>query len=163
MFNPYVDVIGYYYPLIGCHAIGVSYEDLVHDSGDAIPSQEVLEPLILELQKLQVWEKIKSLRDSRKAGGVQVAGNWFHSDELSRTQQLGLVIMGESLPPIQWKTMGGNFVIMTPTLALGIFQAVATHDTNTFANAEIHRAAMQASSDPFAYDYTTGWPPIYGE
>jgi hypothetical protein len=163
MFNPYVDVIGHYYPLVQCHATGTAYADIIHDGGEAIPSQEVLEPLILNLKRLQVWEKIKSLRESRKAGGVQVAGNWFHSDEPSRVQQLGLVMMGSNLPPLQWKTLSGSFVTMTPTLALGIFQAVATHDTNTFAKAEQHRAAVNASSDPLNYDYTTGWPVIYGE
>jgi hypothetical protein len=110
------------------------------------------------------WEAIKSLRDRRKAGGVLVSGSWFHSDDASRIQQLGLVLMGAGIPAdLQWKTMTGDFVTMTPALAQQIFTAVATLDQGTFACAEQHRQALLEAANPGAYDFSTGWPPIFGE
>ncbi|UUZ75545.1 DUF4376 domain-containing protein [Polaromonas sp. P1(28)-13] len=114
--------------------------------------------------KAQQWARIKALRDARKVGGVQVGDKWFHSDEASRIQQIGLVMMGANLPAdLQWKTMDGSFVTMTQTLAMQIFGAAAASDQATFGKAEQHRTAMEASSDPEAYDFTPGWPAIYGE
>lgn len=109
------------------------------------------------------WERIKQERDRRKASGVNVGGYWFHSDDPSRIQQLGLVMMGANVPAVPWKTMSGEFVTMSPTLARQIFMAVAAADQAIFGIAEQHKAAMRASEDPAAYDYLTGWPPVYGE
>lgn len=113
--------------------------------------------------KAAKWEQIKAERDRRKAGGVKVGDKWFHSDADSRIQQLGLVMFGVNVPPIQWKTMDGSFVEMSQTLANQIFQAIAAADQAIFAVAEQHRAAMEASSDPENYDFSGGWPAIYGE
>ena len=110
------------------------------------------------------WERIKTYRDQRKASGVLVGSNWFHSDDSSRIQQLGLTIMGANMPPgIMWKTMSGSFVQMTPMLAAQIFQATAANDQAVFSVAEGHRIAMEASQNPEAYDFMTGWPPVFGE
>lgn len=114
--------------------------------------------------KAEMWRKIQIERDRRKSGGVQVGGNWFHSDDTSRIQQLGLVMFGANMPNnIMWKTMSGSFVLMTPTLAQQIFTAVAASDMVIFAKAEEHKANMNASPDPTSYNYLTGWPLIYGE
>lgn len=114
--------------------------------------------------KIAVWSKIKAERDSRKAGGVKVGAKWFHSDDASRIQQMGLVMMGASIPAnLQWKTMDGSFIAMTQTLASQVFQTVAAGDQAIFAVAEGHRVAMEASADPASYDYSGGWPKIYGE
>lgn len=111
-----------------------------------------------------MWIKIKSERDRRKAGGVKVGDKWFHSDDGSRIQQMGLVMIGASIPAnLQWKTMDGTFITMTQTLASQVFQAVAASDQAIFGVAEAHRVAMEASADPAAYDYLTGWPAIFGE
>jgi len=112
----------------------------------------------------QVWEAIKAERDRRKAGGVKVGEKWFHSDDGSRIQQMGLVMMGANLPAgLQWKTMDGSFITMTPALAQQVFTAQAASDQTIFAAAETHRVAMEASADPATYDYSTGWPKIFGE
>lgn len=118
----------------------------------------------LEQVKARVWEAIKAERDRRKAGGVKVGAKWFHSDDGSRIQQMGLVMMGASIPAnLKWKTMDGTFITMTQTLASQVFQAVAASDQAVFTAAETHRVAMEASADPAAYDYSTGWPKVYGE
>ncbi len=114
--------------------------------------------------RAQVWGRIKAERDSRKAGGVKVGAKWFHSDDASRIQQLALVMMGAGLPAgLQWKTMDGTFITMTPALAQQVFTGQAASDQTIFAVAEGHRVAMEASADPATYDYSTGWPKIFGE
>ena len=114
---------------------------------------------------LRVWGLIKAKRDQRKSeGGVKVGTKWFHSDDASRIQQIGLVMMGASIPAnTQWKTMDGSFVTMTQTLAGQIFQASAANDMAIFAAAETHKAAMEASADPASYDFSQGWPKAFGE
>lgn len=119
------------------------------------------------------WEKIKAERSRREAGGVKVqtgidAANapvykWFHSDTDSRIKMLGLKIYGVSVPSVQWKTMTGEFVPMTQDIANNIFQAVAAADQAIFAKAEEHKAAMLASADPAGYNFSAGWPLIFGE
>jgi hypothetical protein len=112
----------------------------------------------------QIWPQIKAERDRRKSLGVLADGNWFHSDADSRIQQLGLVLMGSTMPAgIQWKTMAGSFVEMTPALASQIFAATAALDQANFAAAEVHRAAMEASPAPADYDFSGGWPAAFEE
>lgn len=115
--------------------------------------------------KSRKWDTIKAERDRRKSqGGVKVGTKWFHSDDASRIQQIGLVMMGASIPSnLEWKTMDGSFVTMTQTLAGQIFQASAANDMTIFAAAEAHRVAMEASADPASYDFSTGWPKAFGE
>lgn len=109
----------------------------------------------------QVEASIKAERDKRKSGGTLVAGKWFHSDNDSRIQQLGLVMMGASVPVVQWKTMDGTFVIMTQAIAASIFQATAALDMAIFAKAEEHLAAAKLAADPATYDFSAGWPATY--
>lgn len=113
------------------------------------------------------WDAIKAERDRRKAGGAKVlvggVDKWFHTDADSRIQQIGLVMMGVNVPQVPWKTMDGSFVTMTQAIAGDIFLAVAALDQSVFAKAEQHKAAMEASPDPAAYNHATDWPLTYGE
>ena len=107
---------------------------------------------------------IKAFRDRKKYGGVNVDGFWFHQDDASRIQQVGLVMQGNDMDKgLQWKTMQGRFVDMTPQLANKVFVAVSQHDINVFNVAEEHIRNMKQSSDPLNYDYSTGWPRTYTE
>lgn len=113
------------------------------------------------------WEDIKTLRDRlQDEGGYKVdvdgAGTfkWFHSDVKSRTQQIGLVMMGASVPAVQWKTMDGSFVTMTQALASAVFNAAAQQDMSLFAHAEQLRAQVEAG-DPAAVDIEAGWPETF--
>jgi hypothetical protein len=117
----------------------------------------------LSTRQESAWERIKTERDRRtQQAGYQVNGHWFHSDTFSRTQQLGLVIMGPNMPPgVQWKTMTGEMVTMTPALAGQIFAAAAASDIAIYTAAETHRAAMLASADPDTYNFSGGWPPTF--
>lgn len=115
-----------------------------------------------------VWEQIKAVRDQRKGGGVKVkvggVDKWFRSDDASRIQQMALVMMGANIPAnLQWKTLDGSFVTMTQAVAQSVFAAAAASDQAIFAVAEGHRAALAACEDPAVYDYSTGWPAVFGE
>jgi hypothetical protein len=112
-----------------------------------------------------MWERIKAERDRRKEiGGYPAVGKWFHSDVYSRTQILALAQLGANLPAdVQWKTMDGTFLLLTPTIVGQMFQAAIAQDNATFKAAEVHRVAMEASADPASYDFSTGWPAVFGE
>jgi hypothetical protein len=132
----------------------------VSDNDEAVQAIIDAYDPIPELQNA-MWLKIQAVRDAKKNEGVTVGVDKFHSDEASRIQQLGLVMMGASIPAnLQWKTMGGSFVTMTQTLAMQIFGATAASDTTIFANAETHKAAMKSITDWTqieGYDYSGGW------
>lgn len=162
----YIETIQRFYPgrEVRAYGDGSDYDAIQSLDGLPLPTQAELDPLKLSLCREHKWAEIKTERDRRKFNGVKVAGAWYHSDDTSRIQQIGLVMMGASMPPgIMWKTMTDNFVQMTPTLAMQIFQSVAAQDMAIFARAEQHRAAMMASPNPSTYDYSTGWPVTFGE
>lgn len=122
----------------------------------------------LPLRQASVWERIKARRDalSDKGGYLVTVGGvskWFHSDAKSKTQQLGLLIAGANVPAVQWKTMDGTFVTMSQAWAGAIFAAAAAQDIAIFAAAEAHKSAMEAAANPAAYDFSGGWPAVYGD
>jgi hypothetical protein len=122
-------------------------------------------PVSARRAKDEILESIKAERDRlMETGGFSVGGKWYHSDVFSRTQQMGLVMLGANIPAgTQWKTMDGSFVAMTPTLASQILAAGAANDIAIFQASERHLGAVAASKKPDAYDYSTGWPTAYGE
>jgi hypothetical protein len=162
----YIEAISALTPNIDVSSLGdgSDYDSLVWQGGNPLPSKADLDLLVIEKIKVRQWKVIQEIRDAKKDGGVKVGNNWFHSDPTSRIQQLGLVMFGANLPPgIMWKTLSGNFVVMTPTLAQQIFMAVAMSDQQIFAVAEQKKAAMLASADPLNYNQDAGWPAVYGE
>lgn len=160
----YMDVLGLEYPEVHAHALGdgSDYESIiVGPGGDPLPPKADLDSRKDYWTRVWCWMAIKAERDARKANGVLVGAHWMHSDDSSRIQQLALVMFGANLPPIQWKCLGGEFVTMTPTFASQIFQASAASDVAIFTVAETHKAHMNASANPIAYDFSTGWPATY--
>lgn len=117
--------------------------------------------------KAEVWAAIKAKRDLLSdTGGYKVTvdgvDRWFHSDPKSKGQQMGLVLASAAaagVPP--WKTMDGTKVAMSQALASQIFQAAMAMEGAIFQAAETHRAAMEASADPSAYDFSGGWPAVF--
>lgn len=110
-----------------------------------------------------IWEQIKATRDRKtQHGGYKVGTDWYHSDTFSRTQQIGLTIMGAAMPAgLMWKTMSGVFVEMTPTLAQQIFAAAGAQDAALFGHAEQLKAQVEAATDPTTVDINTGWPETF--
>lgn len=128
---------------------------------ESVPASAPPEPI----SAAEVVANIKAERDRRtQSGGYKVGANWFHSDTFSRTQQMGLVMLGAALPAgIEWKTLDGTKVKMTQALAQQIFAAAAASDIAVFAAAELHIAAVLSSPAPSTYDFSGGWPPVFGE
>lgn len=122
-------------------------------------------PVVPVLSVQDMDRRIEQARDGRKSGGVQVdvlgTPYWFHSDDASRIQYLGIINFPGELPDIQWKTMSGDFISMTKELAQAILIANLSNDNAIFTVGEMHRAAMAQSADPAAYDFSAGWPAQY--
>jgi len=128
---------------------------------DELPQEQAAQNLARAREA--AWEAIKVERDRRADLGVKVGPHWFHSDQKSRTQQLGLVLLGANIPAgLQWKTLTLTpppvFVPMTQQLAKAIVSATAASDTTIFTAAEVHRIAVESSTAPQNYDFSTGWP-----
>lgn len=126
----------------------------------------------------QVWAGVKVKRDTIKEAGVKVGDKWFHSDDSSRIQFIGLKdqardVIAAGLPDstrlqklgqdLLWKTMDGSFVSLSVKHVFDIVAAIGDLDAYAFAAAETHRAAIVASSDPADYDFSTGWPKVYAD
>lgn len=127
------------------------------------------------------WEAIKSERDTRiTCSGVLVDGVWYHSDLQFRsviTQACRLfaideapddnpvkIAISQQLSEVRgkpWKTMSNTFVTPTHLLAIKIDAAHAVLTQGCHYQAEIHKAAMEASAYPSAYDFSTGWPATF--
>ena len=104
---------------------------------------------------------IRAERDRRKFGGVFVSGKWIHTDTYSRTQWMGMVMMGASVPAIEWTTMDNTSITTSQALAGAVFQATATLDSTLFAFAKSLIDTVNASSDPDGVDIATGWPATF--
>ncbi len=126
-------------------------------------------PIPLATIQAQLVAQIHAHRDSLwNTGGYKVTvdgvDKWFHSDTFSRTQQLGLIVMGANIPAgLQWKTMDGSFVTMTPTLAQQILGAGGASDVALMTACETLTATMLAAPDPKTVDLIQGWPKVFGE
>jgi hypothetical protein len=97
------------------------------------------------------WNKVKQQRDElTENGGCLHSGYWFHTDTKSKQQQMALAMLGQDLPAgIQWKTMDGSFVEMTPALAQSLFVAQVGREQLLFFIAE------QVKNTPFV---DVAWP-----
>jgi hypothetical protein len=109
----------------------------------------------------QVVIAIKAERDRRKLNGVKVGAQWIHSDTYSRTQWLGMVIMGASVPAIEWTTMDGSTVTTSQALAGQVFNGTAMLDSTLFSHASALIAQVEAAPDPATVDITAGWPATF--
>ena len=116
-----------------------------------------------EVIKARVWEEIKKYRDNLvENGGCKVGAHWYHSDVISRTRYIGLMMLGASIPAgLEWKTMENGYVPITQTWVQQVFGALFAQDGALMDAGKTHRAAMEASNDPANYDYKIGWPETY--
>lgn len=131
--------------------------------------------------RLEKWTKVKELRDRRILdSGVFVDGNWFFSDEPFRNviAQACRIFPLDTLPdddPIKaaladklaelrgvpWKTIDGQFVAPSLTLAIHIDVAHALLTKNCHFNGERLRAYIDAAPDPALVEIHGGWPIAY--
>lgn len=104
---------------------------------------------------------IRAERDRRKFNGVLVSGKWIHTDTYSRTQWMGMVMMGASIPTIEWTTMDDTAITTSQALAGQVFNATATLDATLFNYARTLMASVDASSMPDSVDIVIGWPATF--
>lgn len=138
----------------------------------------------LAVRRESIANQIRSLRDSKKEGGIKIVIGeqdfWFHSDQDSRIQFLGLknlaydakaegatadtilTTLGQNLV---WKTMAGTWVPVTVKLAYDLVKGISELDATLFAVAEGFINAVYASDTPETAvpDYATNpsWPEAY--
>lgn len=117
-----------------------------------------------------IWELIKAKRTKVNAGGIFVAGEWYHTDAetLAQYSIMYAAIAVNSLPENyvfspKWKTMQKNFRPMTVRLLRGIVNIGMLVAAANFTNAERHRYLLLTSDNPSQYDYSTGWTKVYHE
>lgn len=142
-----------------------SYVDLLPDGCVLITDEEadaIRRPNVDEIRDRK-WQEIKAKRDDLVLnGGFRVDDKWYHSDEKSRIQQLGLLHLGVNIPDaLYWKTMDSSFILMTAVLINRIFAAAIQSDTMLHKIAEEHRAALNSSEDSWNYDFSGRWPTLF--
>lgn len=119
----------------------------------------------LERIREEVWEKIKARRTESIDTGVYHPRlqKWFHTDaEAQRNYSLlGHAISSALYKPKRWKTMDGTFIEMTREVFQDIIALALGKADEDYKNAEIHKAKLMQSTDPLAYDYSTGWSAGY--
>lgn len=114
--------------------------------------------------RAQKWAEIKAKREAVKYAGVPITsvGKVIDTDEGARTQQLGLVLMGASLPQgLLWRFADNTLVPMTPALAQEIMQTTAERDIAVFAVGEAYRSQINVMTDWQAildFDILSNWP-----
>lgn len=110
-----------------------------------------------------VEQQIITTRDDLMlAGGAKVGEFWFHSDTHSKLQQISLMLAGNSLPQgLMWKTLSGTKVLMTPSLAISIYQAQMVQESMLFNYAESLIEQVKSMEFPETLDIVNGWPEVY--
>ena len=146
---------------------------ITEEEADLLRQQSVIIPTPIEM-----WERIKTERDKRLLNGINVGGKWFHSDVYSITQHLGLkdnardILAaggGMSDPliangnPVMWKTLDGSFVALTVQTIFDVVEAGKNMQAAIFTAAEIHKAQMGATTEPWTYNYSVNWPLSYAD
>lgn len=119
-----------------------------------------------------MWERIKNYRDFREEGGVDltIEGTvyWFHSDVKSLIKYMFLLflatVFAAQYPGIlKWKTMSGSEVVLSKEQVIQMFFRVLYIGQVVFELGRQHREAKLLVDNPYDYDFTAGWPPIFGE
>ena len=134
--------------------IGVNADGTAYIETDDRPIEEI---------RAEKWEQIKKHRDNLyNNGGYKVGTDWFYSSDTAKVTQIGLLLMGTSIPlGITIPLMDGRRVVATNTLAKQILAAAAAQDEAISIASRTHKAALAVCADPANYDYSGGWPETY--
>lgn len=114
----------------------------------------------LNEERAIMWDKIKTRRAKAVASGVEVDGNWYHTDDEARSNYYALtakLVLGEDITR-QWKTMDGKFITMTNELFKRIADELDRKKvTADFFNAERLFEIVKNSQEPLNVDIENGW------
>jgi len=123
----------------------------------------------LQDRKQVKWNEIRLERDRRQLdGGVKVDGHWLLSTERATSEYNTIINTTRSAPDTTivragWRTMNGAEIDMTPALALKILTLGIAQRCSIDDAAQAHKSAMEICADPSAYDFSGGWPKVFGE
>lgn len=126
------------------------------------------------------WEAIKAFRDNRLlTGGYPAGGHWYYSDLIARSQHLAnaraadivkaasgdmnATMLISGITPRVVKSMDNGYMPITANIAHAIMTGAEMHEASTYASGIAHKIALDGSSDPANYDFTIGWPAVFGE
>lgn len=122
---------------------------------------------LLQEQRETVRAKINQLRDEKTAGGVYVAsiGKWFDSDDKARANVIELKaafdVLGDEVVP--WTTYENDVVMMDNEKMKALFKELKDSKLHNHQVATQHKLALEQSTDPLNYDYSTGWSKTYAD
>ena len=108
-------------------------------------------PEEIEVERINKWRQIESMRESKYSNGVKVEGYWFQTSAWSKINYMGAAMLGDAFPGTNWKTMSGELVWLTGQLAGQIMAAIAGQTDAIFKAAQSHKDAMMASEDPILF------------
>lgn len=154
----------------------------VTELGFELPAGATLAPPILPPSIDQLLTDVDRERKRRWRAGfpVQIGGvtKWFHSDEFSLAQHLGLKdkardvlaaggAMSDSIniagQPVYWSTMDGSQVAITAQVAFDLVSGAGLQQALVFAASQAHKAAINAAEDLSNYDVSANWPAVFVE
>ena len=122
---------------------------------------------LLQEQRETIRAKINQLRDEKTAGGVYVAsiGKWFDSDDKARANVIELKaafdVLGDEVVP--WTTYENDVVMMDHEKMKALFKELKDSKLHNHQVATQHKLALEQSTDPLNYDYSTGWSKTYAD
>ncbi len=122
---------------------------------------------LLQEQREIIRTKINQLRDEKTAGGVYVAsiGKWFDSDDKARANVIELKaafdVLGDEVVP--WTTYENDVVMMDHEKMKALFKELKDSKLHNHQTATQHKLALEQSTEPLNYDYSTGWSKTYAD
>lgn len=132
---------------------------------------EPLDPPLLDEHRARMWDRIQSERDRRQSeGGVKVGGMWWKSSDKEIGRYNSIIsaaaaagVPGSYVMRAGWRSMEPGLTRdMTADFARSIILAGLAQFAAIDDAAQAHRVAMEASDNPLAYSFASGWPAIYG-
>lgn len=122
---------------------------------------------LLQEQRETIRAKINQLRDEKTAGGVYVAsiGKWFDSDDKARANVIELKaafdVLGDEVVP--WTTYENDIVMIDHEKMKALFKELKDSKLHNHQVATQHKLALEQSTEPLNYDYSTGWSKTYAD
>ena len=134
----YMELISDNYPNINCSSSDPSiYEGIVWDSGDELPSKDVLDGLWFQKVKADKLAEINAFRDNWfTTQGFWFQGHIYDCDALSKTNVTGTItaiVVGQTLPAdFTWRSKLNEDIPMNNTQLTGLGLMMGAYVTTIF-------------------------------
>jgi hypothetical protein len=164
----YVKIINDYFPNVMCHAQrgrGDNYDDLFHDGGDPIPSQEDLDTLMLievkNLQKINTNKQRDYCLFTGWTDSNEITWSTTPVDIMNLNAVCTLIALGVVTKDQVWRDDNNNDHTLSVQQLVELAGALAYFAKLCYAVSWEHKNnidALTTVEDVLSYDYTTGWP-----